>query len=832
MAKNAIHRIFSRFVKIKPDELKISFYLFFYLFLVIAAYNVVKPIRNASFLAELGYMQLPFVYLLTAVIIGFVVALHSRLQVKFSRHYLITISILFFLVSCLVFRVFSGFGWKGLPVIFWVWANVFIIVLNTQFWILVNDILNPREFKRLSGFFISGGILGGFIGGVLAGVLAKENVDYNLLFISAGMLFLCSLFVYLIFRWQKKEERAETTTKQREIERSETTSRPGFRDCFNTVKNHSYLRFIATIVVLTLIVSTLIDFQFQTIVQNSEKTGNLTSFFGFFNAGLMIFAFLLSILMTSKLYENYGVRISLLLYPLVLLLCFLGIGIAATLVMAIIIKGSDKSLSYSINRSARELLYIPISPDIKYKAIIFIDMFVDRFSKGIGAVVLLIIMSFGIQDYTELVKIVSLVSVVLILGWIVFTLRASKEYRGWIIKNLLPTEPRPDKSLEDGLDMDYVKLIIDTLESKDRSPNLYAMNLFELMQKGKLTPDLMQLLGEEPEITAPNSLGAFFESDPTALIQMKGVQEDEYALQKEIKEIMSIDAYGDVMMEYWEKILSEKKSDTETAKMEIAKVIGFMSADSPMVDKLEELIMDDSSEVRKLAIESMSKIRRKEHVPTLIQSLEDIQTHNDSSAALEKYGSKITGMLADYLGDTDENAELRKAVAPILAHIGNQEASDFILWELEKNNREMDTELIDALDRIRSENPSIKFSVQTVKNKIKIEIMSYYDLFVKFVDAESKEQEPKICGIMSHQLNVSMMNIFKLLGLIYPHGEIVKAFQNIQAGTKKSVAYAVEALDNTLEKEMREAILPMVEDLTLDEKVKACLILRKDFPEI
>ena len=120
-------------------------------------------------------------------------------------------------------------------------------------------------------------------------------------------------------------------------------------------------------------------------------------------------------------------------------------------------------------------------------------MFVDRFSKGIGAVFLLIIMSFSFQDYRELVKIVSLVSVVLILGWIVFTLRASKEYRGWIIKNLIPSEPRPDKSVEE-LDMDYAKLIIDTLESKDRSPDLYAMNLFELIQKGKLTPELMQLL--------------------------------------------------------------------------------------------------------------------------------------------------------------------------------------------------------------------------------------------------------------------------------------------------------------------------------------------------
>ena len=75
------------------------------------------------------------------------------------------------------------------------------------------------------------------------------------------------------------------------------------------------------------------------------------------------------------------------------------------------------------------------------------------------------------------------------------------------------------------------------------------------------------------------------------------------------------------------------------------------------------------------------------------------------------------------------------------------------------------------------------------------------------------------------------MNIFKLLGLIYPYDDIVKAFQNIQTGTKDSVAYAVELLDNTLEKEMRDAILPLVEDLSQEERVKACVALRKDFSE-
>jgi AAA family ATP:ADP antiporter len=77
----------------------------------------------------------------------------------------------------------------------------------------------------------------------------------------------------------------------------------------------------------------------------------------------------------------------------------------------------------------------------------------------------------------------------------------------------------------------------------------------------------------------------------------------------------------------------------------------------------------------------------------------------------------------------------------------------------------------------------------------------------------------------------SMLNIFKLLGLIYPQEDIVKAYQNIQTGTKESMAYAVELLDNTLKKEIREALLPLVEDLSREERIKACIALQRNFPE-
>ncbi len=62
------------------------------------------------------------------------------------------------------------------------------------------------------------------------------------------------------------------------------------------------------------------------------------------------------------------------------------------------------------------------------------------------------------------------------------------------------------------------------------------------------------------------------------------------------------------------------------------------------------------------------------------------------------------------------------------------------------------------------------------------------------------------------------MNIFKLLGLHYPHEDIVKAYQNLKTGIPNSIAYAIELLDNTLKKDMKNIILPLIEDMTSSER--------------
>jgi len=824
MAKTRLYRFLSTFCDLKPGEERVTLLLFFYFFLITAPYSIIKSLRNANYLDSRGPEDLPLAYILTALLMGFIVTFHTKFQEILPRRTLIVSSLLFFIITCLLFGLFLPMEKSILPLVNWIWANIYVVVLVTQFWIVVNDIFNPREAKRLIGFFGSGGILGGIVGGEITALLARSRFSDSLLVIAAGMLIVC---VFIVHSAVSPRLEAQKTGKTKSFAKGTAADlkKIGFKDSFNTVKNSPYLKVLAGIVTLTLIVSTLIDFQFNSIIKNELSGGKeLTVFFGHFNAGLMIMAFFLQLLMTSNVIKRFGIRFTLLFYPAILFLCSCGIFFAPVLLMAILIKGSDKSLSYSINQSVRELLYIPIHPKVKYKAKIFIDMFLNRFAKGIGALILMFILYFQLD-----IRFISLVSASLILVWIIFNWRVAREYVGTISKQVELKWERAEGILHDRVDVDTTKLIFDTLASKKQSSELYAMHVFDLISQDKLTPDVKKLISYKQDEVRAASLGGLFEQGEIGLIPIEEDPWNEDALKNEIKEIMSMDIYQQFMGDYVDKVLSTEISESITKKMEVAKAIGMMPAHSPLAQKLPELLEDKSPDVLKYAISSAARLKAREYIPALVKQLNHPQTREDASTALRQYGPKIIGTLTDYLSDPDELIGIKKAIPPILAHFASQESLDFLILELEANQDEIEMELVDALEQIREENPNITFPEGQIRKKILENILLCYKRLLNTPKSSQTEQVRDSSGLFEHQ-SPRLTNIFKLLSLIYPHQDMMKTYQTLRTGTKDSVAYALEMLDNSLKKELTTVIFPLLEDMSDQERRKRIRYLLKSSP--
>ncbi len=831
MAKRARHSILSRVIAFKPGEAAIACYFFFSFFLITAPYYIIKPIRNSSYLEQLGDERLPLAYFLTALLMGFIVNFHSQLQARLTRRALVILSFLFFISNLGLFWWLFQKKWAWVPVVFWLWANIFAVVLVTQFWLLVNDVFNPREAKRLIGFIGSGGQLGAILGSLLVGVLARTKAFSLLLPLAALFLSLGILAVLRIFQIQKEGLAPDGEKPQKlEIGRDKE-AKVGFRDALETTTRHRYLRLLAGIMATTIIVSTLIDWQFNSVVHNAVQGGSkLASFFGYFNAGTMAFAFLFQLFFTSPLLRRVGIRLALLIYPLVLLFGSAGIGVIAyaSIVPAILIKANDKSLAYSLNQSVRELLYIPISPEEKYKSKIFIDMFVNRLAKGLGAVFLMLVLIFFPKP--SVIPAISLVAMAILLVWLYLNFRAGGEYANLVKAKLRIKWRRGEKVVAEKIDVDFTKLVFDTLQSRDRSSVLYALHLYDLIRQDKLTPEVRRLLGyQEDEIRAA-SLGTLFEQTETELGPI--IQEDwtGEGLAKEVAEIMALDVYQEVVKNYLERTIADKTEASTVARMEAAKAIGLMPPRSPAAERLAELLEDNSVEVVRYALQSAGALKRKEDVPAVIRKLKNPVLREDASSALSMFGPKIIGTLSDYLADADEDTEVRLCIPAILAMIGTQDAVNFLCWELAEAEGRLANAIIESLDQLRELDSGLRFPEPLIRLRLQKEIFSFCADWLSAWEGEAQPAGEALGSEFKKREAEYFWNIFRLLGLIYSHEDMMRAYQNLKTGSRESVAYALELLDNVLEMGTRNILFPLIEDLPAEERIRRCRALMENLP--
>jgi len=823
MDKRPVYKILSRFVDIRQKEFSSSLVLFFYFFLITSATYVIKPVKISLYLEWLSFGNLPWAYLLTALFVGFFVSLNSKLLHKINRRVYISLSLVFFIVTLLLFWWLFKVDWKWLSLVFWFWADIFTATSVTQFWILVNDTYNPRQTKRLVGFLVSGGLSGGIAGALLVSLLAKAFRTEDLLLTCPVVLSVCLILV--IFLRSPKTSKGETEKKGL---KDSARMKTGYAKSFRMFISNRHLVLLSGIITSAIIVTTMIDFQFNSLIERTfTDMDGRTAFLGTFFTLLLVFSFLLHVLTTNRIMKNFGMQTALSITPVILLIGSVAvffIPFAALIYWAISLKGADKSLTHALSQSVRELVYIPVSPEIKNKAKIFIDMFVNKFAKGLAAILLLVF--FTLLHFS--VPQISFIVISFIIVWLGFNGMITKEYVRIVKRNLKIKWQDADKFISEKIDVDLTKLVFDTLRSKEKSSVLYAMNLFDLIKSEKLSPELKKIIASKSGLVLASSMDSLLELDGEVLLPEMDDAIEEENLDEQVKEILSLDVYKELMSEQIGKIVRNESEEAEVEKMEAAKVIGMMDPGPRLLSHLIRLLKEDSPEVLGYAVESAGKLKKKEFVPVIIAQLKKTTTRRVASQALVDYGAKILGTLKDYLADGDEDIQIRKAIPDIMFRIGTQRAADMMAIELKKRSVYVESELVEALYKLRAKDSGICFQSRYIEPEILSLIKKSYLILLEMHDLMPDEKKAKLVSDLENNLAQSLKNIFELLSLVYPVEDILKAYQNISAGTKKSIDDAVDLLDNILKRELRELIFPLIEDISFDVKVKRCRKMLKD----
>lgn len=386
-------KLLAKIVDMRTGEGFRAFAMFAYFFSVIAAYYVVKPATRSLFIQNLGADKLPFVYILTALVIGVVVAGWDRLVDRYERHHLVLISSLFFMSCLLFFRGMFAMGVRWTPVGFYLFSDIFSVVSVTLFWSFTNDIFQPGEGKRLFGFIGGGGTLGSFLGSRIAASYAESLGTENLLFVAAALLSPTILLAYAVQRRVACETAAGAAGVGAGRSPASMPGSPASGDSgFALIRRSRYLTLMVAMMGLMLTTSLFIEQQFQRVLETAGLSKDaMTAFQASRDSWMSVIGFSLQMVFTGHILKSLGILPALLLLPVTNFCSSAAFVLVPTLAVIGWAKVLDGSLKYGINQATKEVLYLPTSRDVKYKAKAFIDMFWFRLVKGIAGVLMLLV---------------------------------------------------------------------------------------------------------------------------------------------------------------------------------------------------------------------------------------------------------------------------------------------------------------------------------------------------------------------------------------------------------------------------------------------------------
>ena len=374
-----IHRALERVVALRPGEARALLWSFAYFFCLLAGYYVLRPLRDEMGIAG-GVKNLPWLFTATFVVMLAAVPIFGAVVAKLPRRRFIPLAYRAFAVTMLVFFLAFRFlpHHPALGYAFYIWLSVFNLFVVSVFWGLMSDVWAEGQGKRLFGFIATGGTLGAIAGAALTGALTKGfslgglavKVDpLSLLLLSMVTLeaaVLCVRHLAGIFNL------GDTAHGDRE-------PGPGPLEGLRLIATSRYLQLICAYMLLFTITSTFLYLQQGSIVERTfAGTAARTAAFARIDLWVNVLTLATQVFLTGRIITALGIPFVLSILPVLTLAGFGALWAWPTFGVMALFQVLRRGLHYAVDRPAREILYIRLGPEERYKSKPFIDTFVYR----------------------------------------------------------------------------------------------------------------------------------------------------------------------------------------------------------------------------------------------------------------------------------------------------------------------------------------------------------------------------------------------------------------------------------------------------------------------
>lgn len=415
-----LQKVFS----LKDGEFKLLALSFAFIFALFSSYSLLRPVRDALGLSG-GESNLKWLFLATfiACIIASLALMWLSTRVK--RRFYIDFVLVFFGLNLLAFygamrgiaSDSAEFIW--LCRIFYVWVSVFNLFTFSSAWSLLSDIFSKEASQRLFGIIAAGASLGSIAGAASVKFLVAHIGTSNIIFASMILLGIALVLKYAMIAELSRFESAQSLAR---FDKTIGAKNPFVG--FSLIIKSRYLLALCAFVLLLTSVSTFLYMEQARIIKELFPTRE-ARVAAFANIDLIVqsSALFIQIFLTAKIAQFF--KLTTMLGALGFIIGFGFIVLAFThpaFLPFVIVMSLRRVGEYALVKPAREMLFVPLSSDEKYKVKNFLDAVVYRGGDALSAQVEGIFASIGIM-------VVLLVGAGISFVWGILGVLLGKEYQ-------------------------------------------------------------------------------------------------------------------------------------------------------------------------------------------------------------------------------------------------------------------------------------------------------------------------------------------------------------------------------------------------------------------
>ena len=389
--QSLLDRIFSVFATVREGEGLTAFLLMLNVFILLTAYYIIKPVREALILSGFGAEIKSYAGAGQALLFLLIVPLYGAVASRVNRLRLIN-GVIGFFISNLVIFYMLGRMQVSVGIIFFLWVGLFNLIVVAQFWAFTNDVYTQEQGRRLFAIVGIGSSLGAIFGAQVAGWLFKPVGAGGMMLITAGLLAVSMGLTNWVHHRDGFRNEARARVAEQPI---------GKAGGFKLVLSERYLLLIAAMVLLSNFAKTTGEFILGKAVAEQAAAmaatpgaENAQAYIGQFYANFYFWVNVLSaglqMFLVSRIMKYIGIGAALFFMPLIALGGYAAMAFVPLLGIIRFAKIAENSTEYSIQNTARQALFLRTSRQAKYKAKFAIDSFFARAGDATSALLVFV----------------------------------------------------------------------------------------------------------------------------------------------------------------------------------------------------------------------------------------------------------------------------------------------------------------------------------------------------------------------------------------------------------------------------------------------------------